>query len=64
MECAICGQERIHDELKVFSYGAYTKILSLLKTDCETINKLADPPGEVPIHICMECLKSTYQYSK
>jgi hypothetical protein len=61
MECTICGQEKTQDKLKVFSYRAYTQILSMLKTNPETGDCPADQQKQSPIHVCMECLKGVYQ---
>jgi len=63
MLCAICGQAKADDKLKVFSYGAYTQILSILKMNTGYSEKIMASQKDSPVHVCIGCLQDNYQHS-
>jgi len=50
MLCAICGQAKTDDELRVFSYGAYTQILSILKMNTGYSENIMASQKDSPVH--------------
>lgn len=59
MECAICSQTKTGEELMIFSYGAYTQILSILKRATSNIDDALKEQKDLAMHVCRECMQDS-----
>ncbi len=62
MECAVCNQDKIREDLFAFSQGAYGQIFSNLNKINDELAK--EPPEDSPIHVCLECVTKVHSDPK